>query len=94
MYIYQLGCLVEYCAHLRNDNYNHLSPEEINHQREKRLVDSIKKEQEQDWEKITIEEHMDIYENQGIDHKEAMKKVAADRGVGKREIYAALNIRE
>ena len=24
MYIYQIGCLVEYCAHLNNDNYSHL----------------------------------------------------------------------
>jgi len=42
------------------------------------------------WEEMTIQEHMDYYEKQGVDHKEAMKKVAADRGVGKREIYAAL----
>ena len=42
------------------------------------------------WEEMSIREHMDYYEKQGIDHKEAMKKVAADRGVGKREIYAAL----
>ena len=33
---------------------------------------------------------VDFYEKQGIDRKSAMKKVAADRGVGKREIYQAL----
>ena len=33
---------------------------------------------------------MKFYEEQGVDHKTAMKKVAADRGVGKREIYQAL----
>ncbi len=33
---------------------------------------------------------MKFYEDQGIDRKEAMKKVAADRGVSKREIYQAL----
>ena len=42
------------------------------------------------WEEMSIQEHMDYYEKQGIDHKEAMKKVASDRGVGKREIYQAL----
>ena len=33
---------------------------------------------------------MDYYMNQGIDKKEAMKKVAKDRGVGKRDIYKEL----
>ena len=39
---------------------------------------------------MSIEDHMKYYEDQGISHKDAMKKVAADRGVGKREIYQAL----
>ena len=39
---------------------------------------------------MTIPEHVEYYEKQGIDHKEAMKLAARDRGVGKREIYAAL----
>ncbi len=42
------------------------------------------------WEEMSIEEHMKYYEEQGISHKEAMKKVAKDRGVGKRDIYQAL----
>lgn len=42
------------------------------------------------WEEMSIPEHMEYYEKQGVDHKEAMKKVAADRGVGKRDIYQAL----
>ena len=33
---------------------------------------------------------MDYYMNQGIDKREAMKKVAKDRGVGKRDIYKEL----
>ncbi len=37
-----------------------------------------------------VQEHMDYYMNQGIDKKEAMKKVAKDRGVGKRDIYKEL----
>ena len=39
---------------------------------------------------MSIEEHMKIYEDQGIDRKEAMKLVAKDRGVSKRDIYNAL----
>lgn len=43
------------------------------------------------WESMSIEEHMDYYQEQGMDYKEAMKQVAKDRGVGKREIYAYLH---
>lgn len=50
----------------------------------------IEEEQQKSWESMSIEEHMAFYEEQGIDRKSAMKKVAADRGVGKREIYQAL----
>ena len=42
------------------------------------------------WEEMSIEAHMDHYLNQGIDKKEAMKKVAVDRGIGKRDVYQAL----
>lgn len=50
----------------------------------------IKQDARKEWEKLSIEEHMKIYENQGIERKEAMKKVAADRGISKREVYQAL----
>ena len=33
---------------------------------------------------------MKLYTDQGLDKKEAMKRVAADRGVSKREIYNKL----
>ena len=42
------------------------------------------------WEELSVEEHMEHYLSQGIDKKEAMKKVAKDRGVPKRVIYQAL----
>jgi 16S rRNA (cytidine1402-2'-O)-methyltransferase len=42
------------------------------------------------FEDMTIEEHMDMYLSQGMDKKEAMKAVAKDRGVSKRDIYNAL----
>lgn len=50
----------------------------------------ILKEEQAMWESMSIEEHMAFYEEQGIDRKTAMKKVAADRGVGKREIYQSV----
>lgn len=43
------------------------------------------------WETMSIEEHMTYYERQGVDSKTAMKQVAKDRGVGKRDIYAYLH---
>ncbi|MCI8378046.1 MAG: 16S rRNA (cytidine(1402)-2'-O)-methyltransferase [Lachnospiraceae bacterium] len=42
------------------------------------------------WETLTISEHMDQYLSQGLNKKEAMKQVAKDRGVPKREIYQQL----
>ena len=36
---------------------------------------------------IPIEEHMKIYEDKGIDRKEAMKLVAKERGISKRDVY-------
>jgi len=42
------------------------------------------------FDEMTIQEHMDMYLSQGMDKKEAMKAVAKDRGVSKRDIYNAL----
>ena len=50
----------------------------------------MEEEQKASWEKITIEEHMEIYENQGHSRKEAMKMVANDRGMTKRDVYQYL----
>ena len=36
---------------------------------------------------IPIEEHMKMYEDKGVDRKEAMKLVAKERGISKREVY-------
>lgn len=55
-----------------------------------RSREEIKKEKQQSWETMSVEEHMKMYESQGIDHKEAMKLVAKDRGVSKRDIYQQL----
>ena len=52
--------------------------------------EELQQESQASWEEISIEEHMAIYENQGMPRKEAMKQVAKDRGVTKRDIYQAL----
>jgi 16S rRNA (cytidine1402-2'-O)-methyltransferase len=51
---------------------------------------SMEEEKQKSFLEISLSEHMKIYEDQGMDRKEAMKQVAKDRGVGKREIYQAL----
>ena len=50
----------------------------------------IREEEEKSWEKIPIEEHMALYEGKGETRKEAMKRVAKDRGISKREVYQRL----
>lgn len=55
-----------------------------------RSREEMKKEEQAGWETLSLEEHMAHYESQGIDRKEAMKRVAKDRGVSKRDIYQAL----
>jgi 16S rRNA (cytidine1402-2'-O)-methyltransferase len=52
--------------------------------------EEIVRQQQASWEEMSIEAHMEHYERQGIDHKEAMKLVAKDRGVSKRDIYQYL----
>ena len=53
--------------------------------------EEIRQEEIASWETMTVEEHMAYYEAQGMDNKSAMKQVAKDRGVGKREIYAQIH---
>lgn len=50
----------------------------------------IESEKQEEWQNTDINSHMEIYLSQGMDKKSAMKQVAKDRGVSKREIYAAL----
>lgn len=50
----------------------------------------LKAEEEQQWSEMPLLVHMEYYMNQGMDKKQAMKQVAADRGVGKRDIYRQL----
>lgn len=57
---------------------------------EGRSREEIKEEKRKEWEEISIHDHMAVYTEKGIDRKEAMKLVAKDRGLTKREIYQQL----
>lgn len=50
----------------------------------------LEKEAQEAWEQMSVAEHVQMYMDQGMSKKDAMKAAAADRGVGKREIYQAL----
>lgn len=52
--------------------------------------EEIRREEQAKWEELSVEEHMELYLSKGMGRKEAMKQVAKDRGVGKREVYQAL----
>lgn len=52
--------------------------------------EDVQKEQAEEWNLMSLQEHMDYYERQGVQHKEAMKMVAKDRGITKREVYQQL----
>ena len=52
--------------------------------------EALKQEEVAKWEEMSLKEHMDYYMNQGISKKDAMKTVAKDRGIGKREVYQQL----
>lgn len=57
---------------------------------EGRSREEMRMEAQARWEEMSVEEHMEHYLSQGIGKKDAMKRVAKDRGVPKREIYNQL----
>ena len=50
-------------------------------------MEEKKAEAAAEWSSMTVEEHLRMYMDAGVDKKEAIKKVAADRNVPKRDIY-------
>ncbi len=54
---------------------------------EGKSIAEIEEERQKQWEKLSVLEHMEVYLSKGLTKKEAMKEVAKDRGVSKREIY-------
>ena len=57
---------------------------------DKELVSNAKK---QEWLNVSIEEHYEMYLKSGLTDKEAMKKVATDRGIDRREVYKVLKVK-
>ena len=56
---------------------------------EGKSFDEKVKEEQESWLELTIAEHLDYYVNRGMNKKEAMKQVAKDRGISKRDVYQA-----
>lgn len=52
--------------------------------------EQVRLEEQQKWNSVSIGEHVALYEEKGLSRKDAMKRAAADRGMGKREIYEYL----
>ena len=50
----------------------------------------LRQQEEAEWKEMSVKEHMEFYLNQGMDRKDAMKQVAKDRGMGKRDVYREL----
>lgn len=52
--------------------------------------EEILKEERAQWGELSLSEHMELYLKKGQSKKDAMKQVAKDRGIGKREVYQML----
>lgn len=57
---------------------------------EGKKAEEIQEERRKAWQELSLEEHMELYEEQGIAHKEAMRLVARDRGISRRDVYQEL----
>lgn len=57
---------------------------------EGKKIEELKREKEASYQEMDINEHMKLYMDKGMDKKEAMKAVAVDRGIPKREVYKML----
>ena len=57
---------------------------------EGRSREEMEAQKQQNWLEIPLEQHMEHYEATGMDRKEAMKQVAKDRGISKRDVYKML----
>ncbi len=55
-----------------------------------RPPEEIQREKQKSWEAITLSQHMERYLAEGMDSKSAMKAVAKDRGISRRDVYQAL----
>ena len=59
---------------------------------EGKSADELDAEARAQWETMSIEEHLQLYLDRGQDKKEAMKSVAKDRGISKRNVYRVVSV--
>ncbi len=57
---------------------------------EGKSIKELEEEKIVQWEAVSLSDHMKLYLDQGLSKKDAMKVVAKDRGVSKRDIYQEL----
>lgn len=57
---------------------------------EGKSVEELRAEEIDSWKQVSIDEHMLMYTSTGMDNKGAMKAVAKDRGISKRDVYQVL----
>ena len=57
---------------------------------EGRSFEELDRESRDQWENISLSEHVQMYIDKGMDKKEAMRAAASDRGISKRDVYNAL----
>ena len=53
-------------------------------------AETLRESEQEDWLKMPVRDHVDLYLSTGCDRMEAMKKAAKDRGLSKRDVYNAL----
>ncbi len=56
--------------------------------------DEVLNKEKEEINNISIKEHLEQYLSTGMDIKEAMKKVAKDRGISKRDVYNEIKIKD
>lgn len=57
---------------------------------EGKSLETLDAERQAAYEDMSLEEHLKLYLDKGMDKKSAMKAVAQDRGISKRDVYNAL----
>ena len=58
---------------------------------EGRSAEALMMEKQAAFQKMSLEEHLQMYLDEGMERMEAMKRVAKDRGLSKREVYKLLS---
>ena len=61
--------------------------EEETEDEENARAKEVEETEENEWENISIKEHVDKYIAEGMTSKDAIKKAAADRNLPKRDVY-------